>query len=180
MKNVVAIIGSPHKDGNCSYLVDIVLKELEAQGIATEKISLAECAIAPCQGHDKCGEFKVCKIKDDAPAVIKKYNEADGVILASPVYFYDVTAQMKAFIDRNFFTFTHGGKAKAKCAGLIAIGGGGGADETVNTLQAFTHLPATKTVVLKGYTGQGAAKDKPALVKAAREMGKEMAAKLKK
>lgn len=177
---VVAIVGSPHINGNCSYLVNEALKEITAAGIRTEKISLADVKLAPCQGHDACGTFKTCKIKDDAPSVIKKYNEADAVILASPVYFYNITAQMKCFIDRNFFSFTHEQKKKARVAGLIAIGGGGGADETITTLKAFAGLPEKDLVILKGYTGDGSAKDKPALVKQAREMGKKIAAKLGK
>jgi multimeric flavodoxin WrbA len=176
---VVAIAGSPHVNGNTSYLIDEAFKELAAKGIETEKISLGELKVAPCQGHNDCGTFKACKIKDDAPEVIRKYNEADAVILASPVYFFDVTAQMKAFIDRNFFTFTHEGKKKAKCAGLIAIGGGGGADETIDTLKAFTGLPEKDTFILKGYTSDGDVKDRPELVKQAREMGRKMAARLK-
>ena len=176
---VVAIAGSPHIKGNTSYLIDVALKELAAKGIETEKISLGDLSVAPCQGHDDCGTFKICQIKDDAPETIRKFNEADGVILASPVYFFDVTAQMKAFIDRNFFVFTHEGKKKAKCAGLIAIGGGGGADETINTLKAFIHLPEKDTFILKGYTSDADVKDKPELVKQAQEMGKKMAARLK-
>jgi multimeric flavodoxin WrbA len=175
---VVAIVGSPHVKGNTAYLVDEALKELAARGIETEKISLAECTIAPCLGHDKCATFKACKIKDDAPGIIRKFNAADAVILASPVYFFDVTAQMKAFIDRNFFTSTHGGKKKARYAGLIAIGGGGGADETINTLKAFAGLPDENLFILSGYTGEGTSKDKPGLVKKARDMGKNLATKL--
>jgi multimeric flavodoxin WrbA len=177
---VVAIVGSPHAKGNTSYLVDEALKEISSQGIETEKIMLGECVVNPCLGHKECGTYAVCKIKDDAPAIIKKYNEADGVILATPVYFYDVSAQMKAFIDRNFFTFTHGGNKKAKYAGLIAIGGGGGADETIATLKRFAGLPDENCFVVAGYTGQDAAKNKPALVKKAKEMGKQLAAKLAK
>jgi multimeric flavodoxin WrbA len=176
---VVAIVGSPHADGNTSYLVDETLKEIAAQGIETEKIVLGQYVVNACLGHEKCGTFSACKIKDDAPAIIKKYNEADGVILASPVYFFDVTAQMKAFIDRNFFTFTHEGKRKARYAGLLVIGGGGGADETINTLKAFAGLPEENVFIVSGYHGDKAAKDKPALVKKAREMGKQLAARLK-
>jgi len=176
---VLAIVGSPHTSGNTSYLVDEALKEIKAQGIDTEKIVLGECVVNPCLGHEECGTFPVCKIKDDAPGIIKKFNEADGVILASPVYFYDVTAQMKAFIDRNFFTFTHEGKRKAKYAGLIAIGGGGGADETIATLKRFVGLPEENCFIVTGYHGQDKAKDKPGLVKNVQEMGKKLAAKMK-
>ena len=175
---VVAIVGSPHANGNTSYLADEALKELSSQGIETEKIILGQCVINPCQGHENCSTFKTCQQKDDAPRIIEKFNQADGVILASPVYFYDVTAQMKAFIDRNFFTFTHGGEKKAKYAGLIAIGGGGGADETIATLKRFAGLPEEHCYVVSGYTGQEPAKNKPELVKKARDMGKKMAAGL--
>lgn len=177
---VVAIVGSPHVKGNTSYLVDEALKEISSQGIETEKILLGECVVNPCLGHNECGTYAVCKIKDDAPGIIEKYNKADGVILATPVYFYDVSAQMKAFIDRNFFTFTHGGNKKARYAGLIAIGGGGGADETIATLKRFAGLPDENCFVVAGYTGQDAAKNKPDLVKKAREMGKKLAAQLAK
>ena len=176
---VLAIVGSPHASGNTSYLVDAALKEIKSAGIDVEKIMLGECTVNPCLGHEKCNTFTVCKIKDDVPGIIKKYNAADAVILASPVYFFDVTAQMKAFIDRNFFTFTHDGKKKAKYAGLIAIGGGGGADETINTLKAFIGLPKENVLVVTGYHGEDKAKDKPALVKKAQDMGKKLAAKLK-
>jgi multimeric flavodoxin WrbA len=176
---VVAIVGSPHASGNTSYLADEALKEIAAQGIETEKIVLGECVVNPCLGHENCDTFKVCKIKDDAPGIIKKFNEADGVILASPVYFFDVTAQMKAFIDRNFFTFTHDHKRKVKYAGLIAIGGGGGAEETIETLKRFMRLPEGDCFVVTGYIGQDKASDKPSLVKKAQEMGRKLAAVLK-
>jgi multimeric flavodoxin WrbA len=175
---VVAIVGSPHVNGNTSYLADQALKELSSQGVETEKIVLGQCVINPCQGHENCGTFKECQQKDDAPRIIEKFNQADGVILASPVYFFDISAQMKAFIDRNFFTFTHGGQKKAKYAGLIAIGGGGGADETIATLKRFAGLPEEHCYVVSGYTGQEPARNNPQLVKQARDMGKKMAAGL--
>ena len=177
---VVAIVGSPHAKGNTSYLTDVALEELTAQGIETEKIVLGQCVVNPCLGHEKCGTYAVCKIKDDAPGIIKKFNQADGVILASPVYFYNISAQMKAFIDRNFFTFTHGGNKKARYTGLIAIGGGGGADETIEALKRFIGLPEENIFVVTGYTGQDSAKSKPGLVKKAKDMGKKLAVKLKK
>jgi multimeric flavodoxin WrbA len=85
---------------------------------------------------------------------------------------------MKAFIDRNFFTFTHGGKRHAKYAGLIAIGGGGGADETAATLKRFAGLPDANCFIVAGYHGQSSAKDHPELVQQSRDMGKKLAAKL--
>ena len=175
---VVAISGSPHVNGNTHRLIDEALKELAAQGMQIESISLGEHPIAPCLGHEDCGTLKACRIKDDATGIIKKYNDADAVILGSPVYFLDVTAQMKAFIDRNFFTFTHEGIKKAKIAGLIAIGGSAGAEATINTLKAFTFLPKEDVFIVTGYTRDGDIKDLPELLQLAREMGKKMAARL--
>lgn len=176
---VIAISGSPRLKGNTNFLVDQALKEIAAAGMETEKIVLNQYKIGFCQGHDDCSSFTECKQKDDVPWIMEKYRAADGVILASPVYFFDVTAQMKAFIDRNFFTFTHDGKRTAKYAGLIAIGGGGGADETIATLKRFVGLPDENCFIVTGYHGQDKAKDKPGLVKKAQEMGKKLAAKLK-
>lgn len=177
---VVAIVGSPHADGNTSYLVDQALQEIDAQGIETEKIILSQYVVNPCQGHDNCASYSKCRQKDDAPWIIEKFNQADGVILASPVYFYDVSAQTKAFIDRNFFTFTHDGTKKARCAGLIAIGGGGGADETIATLKRFIALPEKQLFVVSGYTGEKPVKNHPEIVERAREMGAKIAVVLKK
>ena len=172
---VVAIVGSPHTNGNTSYLVDQALKEIDSQGIETEKIILSQYVVNPCQGHDNCASFSKCKQRDDAPWIIDKFNQADGVIIASPVYFFDVTAQTKAFIDRNFFTFTHGGSIKAKCAGLIAIGGGGGADETIATLKRFVGLPEKQVFAVSGYTGQMPVKNHPVIVEQARKLGAKIA-----
>ena len=87
---------------------------------------------------------------------------------------------MKAFIDFILFNYTHEMVKKAKVAGLIAFGGGGGADETIETLKAFTGRPDKDLYIVKGYTQDGEAKDKPELVKQARDMGKKIAARLGK
>jgi multimeric flavodoxin WrbA len=175
---VIAIVGSPHTDGNTSFLVDEAFKEIGSKGIDTEKIILSQYVVNPCQGHDNCGSFPKCKQRDDAPRIIDKFNQADGVIMASPVYFYDVSAQTKAFIDRNFFTFTHGGSKKARCAGLIAIGGGGGADETIATLKRFIGLPEKQVFAVSGYTGDTPVKNHPDLVEQAHKMGAKIAKEL--
>jgi multimeric flavodoxin WrbA len=175
---VVAIVGSPHINGNTSYLVDQALKEIDSQGIETEKIILSQHVVNPCQGHDNCGSFSKCKQRDDAPWIIDKFNQADAVIMASPVYFFDVSAQTKAFIDRNFFTFTHGGSKKAKCAGLIAIGGGGGADETIATLKRFVGLLEKQVFIVSGYAGETHIKNHPKIVEQTRKMGAKIAKEL--
>jgi len=82
---VVAIGGSPRLNGNSNYLIDQVLNELASCGIETEKIVLNQYKINPCQAHDNCGELPKCLQQDDAPWILEKFSEADGVIVASPV-----------------------------------------------------------------------------------------------
>ena len=101
---VVAFNGSPRKDGNTTILVNYVLDELKKEGIETELVQLAGKKIRGCVACYKCFQNKDqrCSVKDDvANECIEKMIEAQGIILASPTYFADVTAEMKALIDRS-------------------------------------------------------------------------------
>jgi multimeric flavodoxin WrbA len=103
---VIAFNGSARKDGNTAILINEVLKELKKEHIETEMIQLAGKKIHGCIACYKCRENKdfECAVKnDDANTCIAKMREADGIILGSPVYFTDVTAEMKALIDRAGF-----------------------------------------------------------------------------
>jgi len=103
---VVAINGSARKDGNTAILINYVLAELEAQSIETELVQLAGKKIRGCTACFKCWKNKdsQCSIKNDfANDCITRMIEADGIILGSPTYFSDVTAEMKALIDRAGF-----------------------------------------------------------------------------
>jgi len=101
---VVAFNGSPRRDGNTAILIKHVFSELEKQGIETELVQLADKVIHGCIACEKCGENKDqrCAVKNDAAnEYIEKMLGADGIILGSPVYFQDVTSEMKALIDRT-------------------------------------------------------------------------------
>ncbi len=103
---VVAFNGSPRKDGNTFILIKRLFSELEKQGIETELIQLSEKNIRGCVACYKCIENKDkrCSVKNDAAnEYIEKMLTADGIVLGSPVYFTDVTTEMKALIDRTGF-----------------------------------------------------------------------------
>ncbi len=103
---VVGISGSARKDGNTAILINYVLRELEIEGIETELIQLAGKRIRGCSACYKCwdNKDKQCSIQDDIiNECIGKMIEAEGIILGSPTYFSDVTAEMKALIDRAGF-----------------------------------------------------------------------------
>jgi multimeric flavodoxin WrbA len=175
---VVAIGGSPRPKGYTNYLLDQALAELTSLGVDTEKIVLNNHKIGACQAHSDCASFQECKIKDDAAWIMDKLCQADGVILASPVYFGSITAQMKTFLDRTFFLFMHGGKMNAKCAGLIAIAGRAGADETLAELNKFVRrVPDIKLLKLTGNSGSQDSnpENSTELVEKAKAMGRQMA-----
>jgi len=99
---VVAVNGSPHAGvGNTAMLIGMLQESLAAEGIAVETIHLCDRKIEYCIGCAHCMEKGKCWIMDDHAGIIERLLAADGVILASPVYFSHVTAQMKAFIDRS-------------------------------------------------------------------------------
>jgi len=100
---VIAFNGSARKDGNTSLLLNLVLDELKAEGIETELYSLAGKPIQGCIACFKCFEKKNkrCNVeKDIINECIEKMIEADGILLGSPTYFADVSASMKALIER--------------------------------------------------------------------------------
>jgi multimeric flavodoxin WrbA len=100
---VIAFNGSSRKEGNTNILLNLVLDELKAEGIDTEIYSLAGKPIQGCIACFKCFEKKNqrCNVdKDIVNECIQKMIEADGILLGSPTYFADVSASMKALIER--------------------------------------------------------------------------------
>jgi len=101
---VVAFSGSARKNGNTAILVNHVFRELENEGIKTELFQLAGKKIRGCIACYKCFEKKNrrCSVeKDVVNDCIAMMLEAEGIILASPTYFSDVSSEMKALIDRS-------------------------------------------------------------------------------
>lgn len=97
---VLAISSSPRKGGNSDVLCDEFLKGAAENGHEVQKIRLAEKKIAPCLACYGCTGSHVCVRKDDMAEVLEALKAADVIVLASPVYFYSICAQMKTMIDR--------------------------------------------------------------------------------
>jgi len=100
---VIAVNGSTRKDGNTAMLVEAVFVPLREAGIECEVVNLRGLDIRGCTACGKCSEKKDGRCygrKDDGNSIIEKMGAADGLILASPVYFADVTTEMKAIMDR--------------------------------------------------------------------------------
>ena len=106
MMKVLAISSSPRKNGNSDLLCDQFLKGAAQAGHMTEKLRLAERDIRPCAACYGCGETHACVQQDGMAEVLDKVTGADIIVLAAPVYFYSMAAQMKIFIDRCFPRYT--------------------------------------------------------------------------
>ena len=107
MKNILMFCGSPRKGGNSDLLCDQFMAGAVEAGHAVEKIFVQERKIAPCLGCGHCLSHEgVCVQKDDMAAILEKMIKADVLVLASPVYFYSVSAQIKALIDRTVARYT--------------------------------------------------------------------------
>lgn len=100
-KKVLILSGSPRKDGNSDLLCSEFMRgALEARH-EVEKIRVQEKKIACCTACYACRDTGICAIKDDMAEIMQKMIDCDVMVLASPVYFYSVDAQLKAVIDRS-------------------------------------------------------------------------------
>ena len=101
---VIALNASARKDGNTAILLNTVLDELKNEGIKTDMIQLAGKTLRGCTACNKCMKTldKHCAVKKDMlNDIIDQMLSADGILLGSPTYFSDVTANMRAFIERS-------------------------------------------------------------------------------
>jgi multimeric flavodoxin WrbA len=180
---LLAIVGSPRLAGNTDYLVDQALEVASGLGADTEKIILSLHEVNPCLGHDQCASLAACNQKDDAGPILDRMCAADGVILATPVYYYNVTAQMKTFIDRNYFLYEHGRKSRARAVGVIIVAGSLGIEDTLHTLRRFIDesfaVRKDRTFIVTGYANAvGEAKSNLPLVEKARKLGQQIVSSL--
>jgi multimeric flavodoxin WrbA len=98
--HLLIVLGSPRKKGNSEILAQHVARGMEEGGGTVEYVRLNGLNLSPCQGCGGCEKTGECVIKDDMGALYQQADAADRILLASPVYFYALTAQAKIFIDR--------------------------------------------------------------------------------
>jgi multimeric flavodoxin WrbA len=148
---VIAFNGSGRKDGNTAQLLQMVIDELEKENIDTELIQLAGKRLEGCIACYKCfqNKDKQCSIdSDDLNAFLAKMIESDGILLGSPVYFADLTSNIKALIDRGGLVSTaNGGLLKRKVgAAVVAVRRAG----AVRTFDSLNHLFLYSQMIVPG------------------------------
>jgi multimeric flavodoxin WrbA len=105
-KTVVILKGSPRKNGNSSTLAEQAAAGAREAGAQVESFNLHEMDIRPCDGCDFCVETGMCVVKDDMQALYPKLAAASAVLLASPIYWFTYSAQLKTCIDRWYALWT--------------------------------------------------------------------------
>ncbi len=160
---VVAFSGSARKDGNTAMMVREAFSTLESAGVQTELVQLAGARIRGCQACYKCKDSKDqrCSISDDiVNECIAKMVDADGILLASPTYFADVTAEIKALVDRaGMVSRMNGDMLRRKAGAAIAVARRAGAIHTFDSLNHF-FLIGQMIVVGSSYWNLGYGADK--------------------
>ena len=106
MKHILVISASPRKGGNSDTQCDAVIRGAAEAGHQTEKIFLRERDIRYCTGCGVCNTTHACVQQDDMGAILDKMVKADVIVLATPVYFYSMDAQLKTLIDRTVPRYT--------------------------------------------------------------------------
>ena len=138
---VVAFNGSSRKDGNTATMIRWVFDALAEEGIETELYQMKGKKISGCIACYKCSERKNhrCAVDTDvANDCIAKMLAADGIILASPVYFADLTSQIKALIDRAGMTsMANNAMLRRKVGAAVVVARRGGAIHTFDSLNHF-------------------------------------------
>lgn len=138
---VVGFNGSPRKDGNTTILINYLFAELQKEGIDTELVQMSAKDIHGCIACNKCFENKDqrCAVKNDAAnEYIEKIISAQGVVLGAPSYFQDVTAEMKALIDRaGYVGLANGRMYKNKIGAALCCFRRLGGQSTIDTMVHF-------------------------------------------
>lgn len=187
MKKVIAIFGSPRKEGNSDILLNEFIRGITKSDIKIESVVVRDLQIAPCNSCGGCWESGTCVINDDMQKIYPLLVEADGIVISSPIYFMGVPAQLKALIDRcqSFWAkkyilnlpIREGAKISngffiataARDKGMDLFSG------AVKTVKAFFHVLDTKYIgdmLCHGLEGKTDAADKQALLKQAYSEGK--------
>ncbi|MFA6321751.1 MAG: flavodoxin family protein [Candidatus Omnitrophota bacterium] len=193
MVKIIGISGSPRRSGNTEILLDAALEGAAFLGAVTEKVIVNELSLGPCLGCYRCVKNGTCVIKDDIHAIYKKLDDADGIIIASPIYFGSLTAQLKTMVDRfqPQWVRTHSSKkplAKKKLRRGIFLCVSGddkikffrNARSIVRYLFATLNIKYLGGLFAGGISEAGDINKRPRALKKAFNMGSELAAGLKR
>ncbi len=183
---VLGIMGSPRVKGNTDLLLDEALKGAQSQQVEVEKLIVDKMKITPCREYYGCLKDGNCVIRDDMDIIYPKLVEADGIIVASPMFFYGVTAQLKVLIDRCQALWARRYVLKTlpdskKKGVFIGVGASKGKllfDGSILTIKYFFQafgVEYSDELLVRGVDKRGEIKEHPDMLAEAFELGKRLA-----
>lgn len=187
---VLGIMGSPRIEGNTDLLLDEALKGAQSQQAEVEKIVVDKLKITPCREYYGCLKDGNCVIRDDMDDIYPKLLEADGIIVASPIFFYGLAAQLKALIDRCQALWArryilHNLPDLARKGVFIGVGATRGKqlfNGSILTVKYFFQAIGVEYVdelLVRGVDKKGEIKEHPTALSDAFELGKRLAQKIR-
>ncbi len=170
-KKVLILSGSPRQGGNSDILCDEFMRGAKEAGHEVEKIRVAGKNIAPCSACYYCRSHAgECMHKDDMAALLQKIIEADVLVLASPVYFYSICAQLKAVIDRTVARWTEVENKEFYYIATLAEATSAAAERTIDCFRGYADCvngAVEKGVIIgSGVYERGVIKNTPYMQKA--------------
>jgi len=184
-KSVLIVKGSPRIKGNSSALAEQVLAGAKRAGAEVEDVNIAELDIRPCDACDVCAEnYGGCIVEDDMQAFYPKLIEADVIVLAFPIYWFSINAQMKLFIDRWYaLNSPEGYLLRGKQLALAFVYGDtdlytSGGINAIHTFEAISRYIGIEIAGMVYGTAdkEGDVEKQPELMAAAFKMGEKIAA----
>ena len=186
---ILGIMGSPRIRGNTDLLLDEALKGAQSQGTETEKIRVTKLKLSPCLEDYGCLKDGNCSIRDDMTDIYTKLLEADGVIIASPIFFYGLTSQAKALIDRcqalwvRKYVLKQNMPASKRKGAFIAVGATKGKslfDGSILTVKYFFEAIGVEyadELLVRGVDNKGEIEEHPTALADAFELGRRLTEK---
>jgi multimeric flavodoxin WrbA len=186
---VLGLFGSPRRGGNTEILLEEALKGAEREGAEIERFYLSDLDITPCTECHGCDETGSCIILDDMQKIYPQLLEADVIILASPIFFYGVTAWAKTVIDRSQALWAKkylvndpsmGKRGKRRKGFFISVGATKGQkvfEGAILTVKYFfdaLNAEYTGELVYRGVEGKGEILKHPEALERAREAGRRL------
>lgn len=186
---VLAIAGSPRRDGNTDLLLSEFLKGAQSKGADVRKIYVNDLKVSPCEHCDACLKAGKCRIQDDMQKIYEELEQADVIVLATPVQFLGPPANVKAMIDRCQCLWARKyvlkipplSREKKRKGFLISVGATrikNMFEPTMGIVKTWFHVLEVEyagELLFSGVDGKGAIKNQPDALQKAFEAGERLA-----
>jgi len=176
---ILVINGSPRKGGNTEILLDAMIAGAQEAGATISSVQLRDLDVSPCRACDACKRTGKCIQKDDMHDLLSKMEGSDVWILGTPVYWWSVTAQLKAFIDR-WYGINRDIFKNRRFALVIPLGSSNPKTARhvigmFEDISAYLGMKQVGTLLAPGVYERGDVKKRSDLLEEATELGKSIA-----